>query len=309
MESIVEKKDSKTNSIDRKEFPHLFELNEKPVDTLIALGHNWDRRDSWTRNSNLKPTPSLPTKLTAIASYLLLLTGGAKRVIFSGGTTVIGNPYTEADAMMDYVKSILTNHGNHELSPREQSLIENGIILERNSYDTYTNAQETKKIINNPNENLGLMSIGFHLYVRAARTFEHNDIAVNQQLPSEELLAETLRYINIHLKDFAQSNPMIAEQFIRIRLELRLLLLEYKNEIVIDRIGFEGKKPYFKVHGRGYHLMARLYQELKRDPSGEKMSAKAYAGRVKAETPIANEKVSLKTRISNWIRKNVKRKS
>ncbi len=315
MDVIPQKKEQKLPGIDPVEFPKLFELNEQPMDVLIALGHNWDRTKPWVERPRLKPEPSLATKITAISSYLLLALGVTKRVIYSGGSTIIGNPYTEAEAMLDYVKKILSSNGTREISQAEQSLIDNGIILETESYDTHTNATRSQNLVDDLKKQndehfirKGLMTIGFHLHVRAAMTFWYNKVWISDELASEELLAETLKYINFHLREISLTNPFLAEQFIRIRLELRLLLQDLKKEVVLDRIGLNGYKPYFKVHGPMYHLMARVYQEAKHDLSGKKMSEKAYAQRVQNATPEAKEGLGLKAKIQKWLQENVRRK-
>lgn len=315
MDVIPQKKEVNLPGMNPVEFPRLFELKEQPMDVLIALGHNWDRTKPWVERPRLKPEPSLATKITAISSYLLLALGVTKKVIYSGGSTIIGNPYTESEAMLDYVKKVISGNGARELSPSELSFIDNGIRLEKKSYDTHTNAIESKELIEElKNETggyyirKGLMTMGFHLDGRAADTFWHSKVWMSDELASEELLAETLKYINFHLREISLTNPFLAEQFIRIRLEIRLLLQEFNKKRVLDRLGVDGVKPYFKVHGQIYHRLARIYQNIKRDPSGKKISAMAYAQRVKTTTPETNETTGLKAKIQRWLKENVTRK-
>ncbi len=248
-----------------------------PVNFIVALGHNWDK------STSMPGILSIPSKINAITSYLLWRLGITEKIIFSGGSTVGGGGKTEARAMQEYVRSLLysTSVGPDITSAELFALInkfEDATILEETSYDTYTNAQEVKKVIPEPldeadKKSYGLLSVGYHLIPRALPIFEANGVTnCRLGLASDNLLKEIFELLE---KDLGR-----LPEYSRINGHIKYLIEDYIKFLLFPIQKTEEGKIKMRAHGPEYHLMAATLQSLTGDLTGQKLNNKASKMRV-----------------------------
>lgn len=108
-------------------------------DLLIVHGKNWNRH----RFNSSKPIElSDASKINALAAARAYELGLARTILFSTGETLKGQP-SEARAMFEYLRG--TGH----------AIPESAVLFQEKSFDTETEAEENKKII----EQLGAINI------------------------------------------------------------------------------------------------------------------------------------------------------
>jgi uncharacterized SAM-binding protein YcdF (DUF218 family) len=125
----------------------------QPVDAIIVLGKNWDRKSLKTNNPEL----SIASKMNALAGIDLLYSGRCKQLIISGGTT---SGYNESEYMYQYIYEILKVVNRWGFST---SLCQK-IILENRSISTAQNMEFCKEIIETNNyKSVSICTVDFHL--------------------------------------------------------------------------------------------------------------------------------------------------
>lgn len=207
--------------------------------------------------------------------------GLTDKVIFSGGKTAGENQPGEAEAMYQYLLDSLVKNSTSDEQAAALNLLNKSVILEETSYDTHTNAIETKGLIPET-ATTGLMSVGYHLELRARSTFKHSGFNPTIGISSDSVLEEILTFGGNNLEEIKKINPLIAEQFVLIRKALRELaydFVKYKSWSGLFSKNEQGKLEK-RPHGPEYHLAARIYQFITRDPSGRKLTEKAKKKRL-----------------------------
>lgn len=157
--------------------PPLLEIVSLPLYLLTPQNSTANADAIVVLGGGIKPggLPSFSSMKRAYMGGGLLLEGRAPFLLFTTGRTNPDTERTEASAMNMIAKGM--------------GIPESKIILEENSYNTYTNAVETKKILNKHNiESVILVTSYTHLY-RAYKVFKKQEINV---LPFTEKRGSTL---------------------------------------------------------------------------------------------------------------------
>jgi len=173
------------------------------LDALIVLGHNigigWAPNDIKNQRFHL----SHHSRINVLATGILFKAGVSDKIIFSSGKTAGKDAPSEAEAMKRHLLRIFP------------SIPEHAITLEENSLNTYTNAQEVKKIMDQEGlKEVGLVSVGSHLK-RAAYLFKQAGISldIHNILAAEEILRERRpRYVEGYLKSDSVSKEGAKEK-------------------------------------------------------------------------------------------------
>ncbi len=161
------------------------------LDALIVLGKNigvdWTPDNIREQKFHLSPH----SRINVLAAGILFKAGVSNRIIFSTGKTAGKDTPSEAEAMKRHLLRIFP------------SIPENAITLEENSLNTYTNAAQVKRIMEQQElEEIGLVSVGFHLK-RAAYLFKQAGISLDPRniLAAEEILRQRRPgYVERYLK-------------------------------------------------------------------------------------------------------------
>lgn len=234
-------------------------IGAKP-DNVIALGHNWERTgDKWPPTKERPPELSIPSKLTSLAAVTMYLLGMTDKVIFSGGQTAksaYSDPEaasaspTEAAAMRDYVLKLCKADVSTDEGLGYQLMLSN-LHLEDSSTDTYTNASEVNKLLQESDRldekgagRAALSSIGYHLTMRANEIFNSDlDAAIVANVPSAQFLQEVINVIDGQAD---QAKDLLPTSLIS---EIKTQLLAF--ETFMQQIPLVGR-----AHGPEYHFMA-----------------------------------------------------
>lgn len=190
------------------------------LDALIVLGNNigmgWAPNDIKAQRFHLSPR----SRINVLATGILFKAGISDRIIFSSGKTAGKDTPSEAEAMKRHLLRIFP------------SIPEQVITLEEDSLNTYTNAQEVRRIMEQQGlKEVGLVSTGSHLK-RAAYLFKQAGISFDPHniLASEEILRERRPgYVERYLKSDSVSKESAKEKrvyFVQ-RLPLGSQLLDF----------------------------------------------------------------------------------
>lgn len=174
----------------REELPGHFEA-------LIVLGKNWRK----VPDAKMSPDTdrihlSLESKMTARAALEMYLDGKTDKIILAGGKTAGKDWPSEAQAMADYMTKIYRAHlgqkdrdHSKETTDEMISLFNQSLIIEDQSIDTKTNADEVSRILTEHNlNNAALITVGFHLG-RAEQNFQEQGIEA-QGFKSEDVMKQ-----------------------------------------------------------------------------------------------------------------------
>lgn len=130
---------------------------------------------------------SMDSKITAIAAGMIWASYSERQekppvLIFSTGKTAGKDWPSEAEAMVEYMKSIFPY------------IPDNSIKLEDISYDTPGNIIESKKIIEREGyKNVGFLTIGYH-GPRVATLMDYYDVPITAIHPTEQILAKRSKH-------------------------------------------------------------------------------------------------------------------
>jgi uncharacterized SAM-binding protein YcdF (DUF218 family) len=176
-------------------------MTKAELDAVVALGKNWDFSIEGKRIYL-----SLESKLTALAAAELYVRKKVKKIIYSGGETaglgINGKPFpSEAEEMKKFIRIFF----------KKDEIPDKEIILEEKSIDTAGNAEEVGKIIKAKKfENIGLLTVGFHL-PRAKEIFKNHKVSITEYFSSEEVLKNKNLYYDNLINDYYWSTKYLTE--------------------------------------------------------------------------------------------------
>lgn len=154
---------------------HTHTGSEAPRTTLIVLGKNIGE-DGWTGDRVRKTADHLspPSKISVEATGVAILEGLANNAIFTITNTAGSRPLSEEEGRLsgdqEGVGKPLPSEAvlMHRYFARLFPDLTDRVRVQTNSWDTNTDAKETRKlikrkVIGGPNDRLVLMTDGFHL--------------------------------------------------------------------------------------------------------------------------------------------------
>ena len=172
-------------------------LHQAP-DVLIILGKNIgigsEAKDIQNDNFHLSPE----SRINALAAGMLYKPGMI--LLFSSGPTAGGDTPSEAKAMKDYLMLHLPDIPTASM------------LLEENSIDTASNAEEVTKIIYERNfKHLGLVTVGYHLQ-NAATIFERYGTPIEQTFVAEDIVRERSPHHEAYIERWKNSKRIRTEK-------------------------------------------------------------------------------------------------
>jgi uncharacterized SAM-binding protein YcdF (DUF218 family) len=158
--------------------PESEQLSVTP-DLLIVLGKNIGVRSSPEDIRNHPDHLSNESRMSVVAAGLLYEPG--IQLLFSGGHTAGEDVPTEAEAMRDF------------LFTHFPDIPEEAVLLENNSIDTASNAEEVISMLTRPGskhyQHINLLTVGYHL-PGAQKIFDNFGVPIEQGVASETVISK-----------------------------------------------------------------------------------------------------------------------
>lgn len=165
---------------------------------VLVLGKNIGIGSSPDKIRNDNFNLSAETRSNVLAAGMLYKPG--MNILFSTGQTVGANTPSEAQAMKNYFHAHFTG------------IPEKHILLEENSIDTASNAEEVAKIVRDKNYNhVGLVTVGYHLH-NAVTLFERHGVSVEQKIIAEDIVRERTPHHQRYIENWKETTRIKQEE-------------------------------------------------------------------------------------------------